>query len=129
MRVKYREGLLFTTVTLTHGGHTLAVSDVIVDTGAAQSLISTDAVDEIFQRYEPSDKLVTLGGIGGDAVSVRRKIDLVQLDDFSARDFFIDFASMAMHPGINGLLGMDILTAGRYTIDLGDMRVWRDTDR
>lgn len=129
MRVEHHEGLLLPTVTLTSGGHTISVPNVIVDTGAAQSLKSVDSVDEIFQRYEPTDELVTLGGIGGDAISVRRKIDIVQLDDFSTRDFLVDFASMVEHPGINGLLGMDILIAGRYVLDLRVMQVWRDPER
>lgn len=65
MRIEYRDGLLFASLTLFHGGYRIEVPDVVIDTGATQSLISIDAVDTLFQRYEPGDRLIYMRGIGG----------------------------------------------------------------
>jgi len=119
MRIEYRDGLLFASVTLSHGGHRIEVPDVVIDTGATQSLISIDAVDTLFQRYEPGDRLIYMRGIGGSEASVRRRIDSVRFNAFVAENLHVDFGTLWDHPGINGLVGLDILMPGRFVIDLG----------
>ena len=37
---------------------------------------------------------------------------------------YLDFGNPDAHPGVNGLLGADILTAGIYVIDLDQMIVY-----
>ncbi|GGJ08396.1 hypothetical protein GCM10010885_16880 [Alicyclobacillus cellulosilyticus] len=123
MKIDYRDGLLFTSITLVHGGHRILIPDVVLDTGAVHSLISIDAVDEWFQRYEPDDQLIFMHGLGGSEAAVRRRVESVQFDTFSAQPFDMDFASLREHPGINGLIGLDILIPGQFVIDLKHFEV------
>lgn len=123
MKIEHRDGLLFASLTLFHEGHRIQVSNVIIDTGATQSLISVDTVDTLFQRYEPDDQLIFMSGIGGSEASVRRRIDRIQFDSFSADNFRLDFGSLKEHPGINGLVGLDILMPGRFLIDLERLEI------
>jgi len=123
MRIEHRDGLLFASLILFHGGHRIQVPNTVIDTGATQSLISVDTVDTLFQRYEPDDRLIFMSGIGGSEASVRRRIDRIQFDSFSADNFRLDFGSLQEHPGINGLVGLDILIPGRFLIDLERLEI------
>lgn len=44
MRIELVNGLLHSKLTLTYHGHTETIDRLIIDTGAAQTLISADAV-------------------------------------------------------------------------------------
>jgi hypothetical protein len=44
MNLDYVEGLLFSSITISHHGKSILIPNVVVDTGAAESIISIDAV-------------------------------------------------------------------------------------
>ena len=48
MNLDYIDGLLFSSLTITYDGRSILIPDVVIDTGAAESIISIDAVDERF---------------------------------------------------------------------------------
>ena len=59
MKIDCHDGLLFVSMTLEYGANTLIVDNIILDTGAAQSLIAREAVEpwcwpRLFQVPEPS---------------------------------------------------------------------------
>lgn len=47
MEIEFREGLLFTDITIQFNGLTKVINNVVIDTGASHTLISQDEVDEI----------------------------------------------------------------------------------
>ncbi len=47
MKINYRDGLLFVSVTLAYKGRVHTVDNIILDTGAAQSLIDREAVEPL----------------------------------------------------------------------------------
>ncbi len=55
--MKLIDGLLFSSITITHRGKSIIIHDIVIDTGAAESIISIDAVDELFSTYEPEDRI------------------------------------------------------------------------
>jgi hypothetical protein len=65
MKIENRGGLLFTSVEIIYKGKTKVVENVVIDTGASQSLISQDSVSEIGIKVESEDEIVTTYGIGG----------------------------------------------------------------
>ncbi len=119
MRLK-RSGddLLLADITITHEGHTVVIPNLVVDTGAVESLVSIDAVEEIFKGYRPDDRLHFMRGIGGIEPAIRRKVDEVRLGEYTAYGLRLDFAPMNDHPRINGLIGLDLLVPGRFIVDL-----------
>ncbi|GMA66117.1 retropepsin-like aspartic protease [Alicyclobacillus fastidiosus] len=125
MRIEERDGLLFVSVTLSHKGITQLVDDVILDTGAAQSLIDMTAVEPMDIAAEGQDDFVFMSGIGGQEVALRKRIDFVQFGDYVIENAHVDFAYLDTHPGINGLLGADILLSGRFIIDLDEMALYQ----
>ncbi len=53
MNLEYREGLLFSNIAITHHGRTIQFPNVIIDTGTAESILSIDVAQEMFNAYEP----------------------------------------------------------------------------
>ena len=102
MKLEYRDGLLFASLTLAHGGRTVTVDNVIVDTGAA----------------DEDDVIVRRAGVGGFDYAVRKTVDTVTFAGYTLRKPSVDFGTLVAHPGIYGLLGMDILLQGQFVIDL-----------
>ena len=68
MRLTLRDELPFITVTVVHHGVTTHVSDVLVDTGSASTLLNADVAASLGIVPEASDRLRTLRGVGGREV-------------------------------------------------------------
>lgn len=124
MKLDLVDGLLFSSIVITHHGATITIHDVVIDTGAAESIISIDAVDGLFQSYEQEDQIRFMTGIGGREASIRRKIDQVKFDSFLASDFHLDFGRIGEYSGINGLIGLDLLIPGKFMIDLRQLKIY-----
>jgi hypothetical protein len=123
VKIEYRDGLLFTSLVLEHKGQKATVNNIIIDTGAAQSLIDSHAIEGMDIVPEQGDVIVTMIGIGGKERALRKRIDRIQFGGFDLIDAYLDFGDLDAHPGINGLLGTDILVSGGFVIDLDMMEV------
>ncbi|RED66134.1 retropepsin-like aspartic protease [Cohnella lupini] len=124
MQIEFRDGLLFTEVTIQYQGQSKLIKNVVIDTGASHSLISQDAVDDIDIRATKDDHFITSFGIGGEEHAFIKKIDSIEIGDFVVKDLEIDFTSFKYH-NINGLLGLDILLEGKFNIDLFNLELKR----
>jgi len=47
MNLKFQDGLLFTSIQISFRGSTKVIQNIVLDTGAAETIISTDAVEDI----------------------------------------------------------------------------------
>ena len=47
MKIEFRDGLLFTFLEIKYKGKSKIIDNIVMDTGAAGSIISPDAVDDI----------------------------------------------------------------------------------
>lgn len=63
MKILYRNGLLYTSLVIIYKGRRKLVDEVIIDTGAAHTIISPDAVTELEIEPEGNDEFVTMYGI------------------------------------------------------------------
>jgi hypothetical protein len=124
MNLDYVEGLLFSCITITHHGKSMIIPNVVIDKGAAESIISIDAVDDLFNVYESEDQIRFMTGIGGREASVRRKINQVDFHSFHLKEFRIDFGRIGEYSGINGLIGLDILIPGKFIVDLYRLQIY-----
>jgi len=57
--------LIYASLKLTYKGNCKVVDKLVVDTGAAKSFISVDAVEEINVTFEDGDYITTVYGTGG----------------------------------------------------------------
>ncbi|QDH22640.1 retropepsin-like aspartic protease [Saccharibacillus brassicae] len=124
MNIEYRDGLLFTEITVHFNKKKKVISNVVIDTGASHSLISQDEVDEIGIQVSMDDEIITSYGIGGKEHAFSKKIEGIQIGDCTLEDVYIDFTSFKYH-NINGLLGLDVLTKGEFNIDLRAFQLLR----
>ncbi|GGD89870.1 retropepsin-like aspartic protease [Paenibacillus nasutitermitis] len=125
MQIQFIDGLLQASMTICYKGQSLTIDKLIIDTGAAHSLLSSDTVSEIGIKFENGDKLVRSFGIGGDEYSFRKQVDQIQLGDLVMTDIPIDFG--IFHDDINyinGLIGLDILKNGNMIVDLYRMEIY-----
>lgn len=124
MQIHLVNGLLQTSMTISYRGQSLSIDNLVVDTGAAYSILSSDAVAEIGIKFENGDRLVRSFGIGGDEYSFRKRIDQLQLGDLVIQEINLDFGIFHGNIDINGLIGLDILKRGGMVIDLQRMQMY-----
>ncbi len=123
MKLENQGGLLLAWLTIVFRGQMMTVADLVIDTGAAQFLIAIDAVEGLDIAPEPEDECVFMRRIGGRELSLRKRVDGIQFDTYHAANVVLDFGQLAGHKGINGLMELDILAAGRFIIDLDVMQL------
>ncbi len=88
-------------------GRKKKVNNIVIDTGASQTLVSQECVDDLVVSY----------GIGGKEHTFSKEVEEIKIRNHSLKDFKIDFTSF-QYEDINGLLGLDILINGGYILDL-----------
>lgn len=125
MQIELIDNLLQASMTLCYKDRSLTIDNLVIDTGAAHSLLSSDIVSEVGIKFENGDRLVRSFGIGGDEYSFRKQVNQIQIGDLILRDISLDFG--VFHDdisSINGLIGLDILRSGNMIIDLHRMHMY-----
>jgi len=122
MKLNFVNHLLEVEMTISYRGKRKAIDKLVIDTGAAFTLISSDIVDEIGIYFENGDPLVSSYGIGGEEYSFRKPVDIIKLGNHEIQDMKLDFGNLDDW-GINGLIGLDILMNGQFIIDLGKLEL------
>jgi hypothetical protein len=118
MQLTLKDDLPFVTIKVAHNGIEIEITDVLVDTGSAGTILSADLVAQIGIVPEPTDPLMTIRGIGGREVVFTRRIDYLQLDQQRLPQFATEIGGMDYGFEINGILGMDSLTQAGAIINL-----------
>ena len=123
MQLTLRDDLILASVTVTYRGHEIEISDVVVDTGSATTMLSTDIVAQVGVVPEMEDVLHFIRGVGGTEVVFSRCVDRLQVGSQCIEQFEIEVGGIDDTFDINGILGMDFLLYTRATIDLNAMRL------
>jgi len=119
MNMKFQDGLLFTSIQISFRGRTKIIENIVIDTGAAETLISPDAVEDIGIFAELEDSVNSFYGVGGSLHNFFSKnVKQVKLGEDSLEDVKIDFGVIDPKGTINGLLGLDLLMKLGAVIDL-----------
>ncbi|MDC3413883.1 retropepsin-like aspartic protease [Terrihalobacillus insolitus] len=117
MKIRHKFGLLLVDITLTFNGKSKLIENMVVDTGAARTLISQDIVEDVGLHVDLHDKIVTYFGVGGKEHAFRKQVDKIQINDFVVEQIKVDFNDFG-YDDINGLLGLDLLLKAGFNIDL-----------
>lgn len=92
---------------------------------SAHTWVDLDSVDNVLDvGPQEGDHIITAFGIGGRDVANRKRIDQIQFENFIAEGFQIDFGRLDVD--LDGLIGLDLLTAGNFVINLAKMEVYRE---
>ena len=117
MKLELVNRLLEVEMTISYKGKTKIIDKLVIDTGAAHTLISSDIVEDLGIYFENGDPLVSAYGIGGEEYSFRKPVDFIKLGTHEIPEIKLDFGNLDDW-GINGLIGLDILMNGKFIIDL-----------
>ena len=119
MNIKFQEGLLFTSIQISYRGSTKLIKNIVIDTGAAETIISPDAVEDIGIYAESEDSVSSFYGVGGSLHNYFSKNAVkVELGEVCLEEIKIDFGVIDPQGNINGLLGLDLLMKLGAIIDL-----------
>lgn len=125
MNIRYEHGLLFIDVEIGYKGKSTIIKDVVIDTGASHTVISPDVVSNIGITAHPTDKFITMYGIGGEHYAYRKEIDSISICGSRLENKHIDFGLIDEDGSINGLIGLDVLMELGICIDLKELKLKR----
>jgi len=123
MQLLLKANLPYATVTVAYQEKIVEISDVLVDTGSASTILSADKLMNIGIKPSFDDTLHTIRGIGGGEVVFLRKVDFLKLGERSISDFEIEVGGMDYGFDINGIIGMDFLINTGAIINLRELRI------
>ncbi len=123
MQLTLRHDLAFVTATLTYSGVSIEIADVLVDTGAASTIINADLAANAGVFVRPADTLRRLRGVGGHEHVFTRRVDRFAIGDHGLDDFELEIGEMDYGFQIGGILGMDFLRAAGAVIDLAQLAI------
>ncbi len=123
MQLTLRDDLILTYVTVAYQGREVEVPDLVVDTGLATTMLSTDVVGQIGVVPESQDTLHVVRGIGGTEVVFSRRVDRLQVGAWAVEQFEIEVGGIDTAFDINGILGMDFLLQTGAIINLGTLQL------
>ena len=123
MQLTLKNNLPFVTITLQYREKTIHIPSVLIDTGSASTILSTDQVALLNISPLPEDKLFTIRGVGGSEVVYSRKVDFFRVGESGLANFEIEVGGMDYGFDINGILGMDFLTQAGAIINLRTMEI------
>jgi predicted aspartyl protease len=128
MRIQIADGLPLVELRLGHAGRAVQIKRVLIDTGSGSTVISSLRAREIGVIPEPQDPIRTLRGVGGMEVVFVKRVDYIQVDRRKFKNFEIELSPLDYGLAINGILGLDFLTATRAIVDLKhlELRFGRD---
>jgi len=118
MELKYHNGLLFISLEIKYKNNMKIIDNIVLDTGAVETIISPDAVEDIGIIAESDDMVGSFYGIGGSIHNYyTKKIDEVSIEAVKLQQVKLNFGVIDLKGEINGLLGLDILLKTNAIID------------
>ena len=113
--------LMYAPLKITYKNKTKVIDKLVVDTGAAKTFISVDAVRDIELYYDEEDIITTVFGVGGPDNSFQKAVENISFGSKNFHKYTIDFGTFQGEYDINGLIGLDLLRDAKILIDLDNM--------
>lgn len=123
VQLELYDNLPFTTVKVTYNGSEIEVTNVLVDTGSATTVLAAEIVASIGIVPEPADILFTIRGVGGTEVVFLRRLESLAVGDKLVYGPEVEIGGMDYGFPINGILGMDFLVQAGTIIDLRSLQL------
>lgn len=119
--IELREELPFIQVTILYKNQSLTLSNVLLDTGSASTILKLDRVESIGLTVESADFIGTISGVGGSEFVFFKTVDAIQVNGFQIQNIQVDIGVMDYGIEIDGILGMDFLLRAKGIIDLNEL--------
>ena len=89
-----KEGLPFVSATVVFQGRRATLSNMLLDTGSAGTLLSADRLLDIGVQFEPEDPVRRVRGVGGAEFVFVKRAAHIALGELLARDFSVEVGAM-----------------------------------
>ena len=123
MRIRIKNGLPYVSATLIHRRQRVTLKNVLLDTGSAGTIFSTDKVAAVGLTYEPEDFVHRIRGVGGSEFAFTKQVDELKVGDLKVLPFELEIGAMNYGFEMDGIIGLDFLTAVGALIDLDEMKL------
>ncbi len=124
MKIRLQDGLPYVTASLTYQRQQLSFRNVLLDTGSAGAIFSTDRLLTIGLTYEPNDRVHRIRGVGGTEFVFTKRIDFLAVNELQANNFQIEVGAMDYGFDIDGIIGMDFLIQVGAVVDLAKLEIY-----
>lgn len=121
MRLYYDYGLPFAEIELFNGDKSIKLSKVLIDTGSATTIISTETAIYLGLGLQPDDELNLVRGVGGVETVYEKYVENIAVDTAILKNFKIDVGAMQYGFEIDAIVGIDILKQAKAIVNLGEM--------
>jgi hypothetical protein len=118
MKLTIKYNLPFVSIQVKLGINQLKISNILIDTGSASSILSADILEPLGVSPKPNERLKKIRGIGGTEIVYEKKIDFIIIDKCEIPDFPIQIGAMNYGFQINGILSMDFMKRSKAMIDI-----------
>ena len=123
MKIHLRKGLPFISATVVYRGNHLVLKNILLDTGSAGTVFSTDKVSPIGLTYELNDMIHSIRGVGGSEFVFTKTIDGLKVDRLQVGALEVEIGAMDYGFEIDGIIGMDFLAQVGAVVDLSVMEI------
>src|SRR3989304_6259196 len=123
MKIRLQDELPFVAIVLTYRGQQIEFENVLLDTGSAGTIFSTDKLSPVGLWYEAEDMVHRVRGVGGAEFVFSKHVDHLSIGTLGVNDFEIEVGAMDYGFQIEGILGMDFLTKVGAKIDLANLLI------
>ena len=121
MKLYYDYGLPFAEIELINGEKNIKLSRVLIDTGSATTIISTETAINLGLGPQPDDELNLVRGVGGVESVYEKYVQNIILDTAVLMNFKVDVGAMQYGFEIDAIVGMDILEKAKAIINFPEM--------
>jgi predicted aspartyl protease len=123
VKIRIKNGLPYISATLIHRRQRMTLKNILLDTGSAGTIFSTDKVATIGLTYEPEDFVHRIRGVGGSEFVFTKRVDELKVGGLKVSGFELEIGAMNYGFDMDGIIGLDFLTAVGALIDLDEMKL------
>ena len=123
MKIRVVDKLPLVSVTLSQNNRQVTFPNVLLDTGSAGCVFSTDKLREAGIGPTPDAMIRRVVGIGGAEFVIETHVDSIQSDRLLASDFTIEIGAVSYGYDFDGILGFDFLQQAQALIDLNTLEL------
>jgi len=121
MKLYYDYSLPFTEIEFINASKSVKLSKVLIDTGSATTIISTETAISLGLGPQPDDELNLVRGVGGVESVYEKYVDIIVLDTAALNKMRVDVGAMQYGFEMDAIVGMDILEKAKVLINFNEM--------
>jgi len=125
MKIEIRNGLPYTSVSLTYEGRQITLDNILLDTGSAGTIFSADKILDRGLHIEVYDRMHRIRGVGGTELVFTKRIDKLCLGELQVSDFDIQVGAMNYGVDMNGIIGLNFLLQAGAHIDFKKLEIYQ----